>query len=126
MEFAFKAFRHDRGKEDWSVIDDSIDDWVKGHNNKWATDGRDLRSLEDAFQQAVSRGEEVHMRKAFDEISSKLNQMGRSASRSSASGAAYHGYIVNELAKLEGNMRHAVETNPAVIPWSRENYMELS
>lgn len=124
MEFAFKAMRRDKGKEDWSKIDDLIDDWIKGHNNKWAADGRDLRALEQAFEAAVAAGEEVHMRKAYDELAEVLNRLGRTASRTSATGSAYHGYIINDLAKLEGSMRHVVETNPEVIPWTGVNYMD--
>jgi hypothetical protein len=122
LEFAFKAFRRDKGKEDWSVVDDAIDDWIKGHNNKWAADGRDLRALEDAFRSAVDAGEEVSMRKAYDELSGVLTKLGRTASRASATGAAYHGHLINELSKFEGNMRHVVETNPSVLPFTGVNF----
>lgn len=123
MEFAFKAFRRDKGKEDWSKVDDMIDDWIKGHNNQWAADGRDIRALEITLQKAIDSGEPTHARLAYEELASVLNNIGRRASRQSATGSAYHGYIINDLSKLEGNLRHTVETNPEVIPWTKRNYM---
>ena len=123
MEFAFKAFRRDKGKEDWSKVDDMIDDWIKGHNNRWAADGRDIRALEMTLQKAIDSGEPTHARLAYEELASVLNSIGRRASRESATGSAYHGYIINDLAKLEGNLRHTVETNPEFIPWTKRNYM---
>jgi uncharacterized coiled-coil DUF342 family protein len=123
MEFAFKAFRRDKGKEDWSKVDDMIDDWIKGHNNRWAADGRDIRALETTLQRAIDSGEPTHARLAYEELASVLNSIGRRASRESATGSAYHGYIINDIAKLEGNLRHTVETNPEYIPWTRKNYM---
>jgi hypothetical protein len=124
MEFAFKAFRHDKGKETWSNVDDAIDDWVKAHNNRWSAEGRDLRALENALDQAISGGEAVSARLSAEEIVSVVNSFARRASRESAVGAAKHGHITNELAKIDGSLRYIVETNPEVIPWTGDNYMK--
>lgn len=122
MEFAFKAFRRDKGKEDWSKVDEAIDDWIKAHNSKWAMESRELRSLEEAFNAATAGGDEVEMRKAYDDLAGVLTRLGRAGARAASDGAMKHGQIVSDLAALEGNMRHIVETNPAVIPWSGRNY----
>jgi hypothetical protein len=124
MEFAFKAFRRDKGKETWSNVDDAIDDWVKAHNNRWSAEGRDLRALENALDQAISGGEAVSARLSAEEIVSVVNSFARRASRESAVGAAKHGHITNELAKIDGSLRYIVETNPEVIPWTGDNYMK--
>lgn len=126
MEFGFKAWRHDKGKEVWSNIDDIIDDWVKGHNNRWSAEGRDLRALEHAFDKAINSGEAVSARLSAEEIISVVNSFARRASRESAVGAARHGHMTNELAKIDGSLRYIVETNPEVIPWTGENYMKTS